>query len=306
LPDCRSSNKSLSTYFGLPVLACGTILVVAACGGDGQSVSGPNNDQGPEYCGTPTPSANEIASVESLLATVPATRAAGDVTIPVYVHVITMDDGSLDVADATITEQIRIMNEAFAGLQAPGGYKTKFKFQFVSTDRTANSAWCTSARDSADEVAMKTALRRGSADDLNLYIRDLPPGLGGYGGFPWWYPGAPHMDGPTIDYTGVVGYSSSALGDLAVHEVGHWLGLYHTFQGGCEKNNDYVSDTPAQAGPTWGCPAGNVDTCTGNRFPGYDPTMNFMDYTANACQYQFTKAQSSRMDSMWATYRAGK
>ncbi len=82
--------------------------------------------------------------------------------------------------------------------------------------------------------------------------------------------------------------------------------MYHTFQGGCDRQNDLVSDTPAQAGPTWGCPIGDVDTCTGTKFPGYDPTNNFMDYTANACQYQFTKGQSSRMDTMWSTYRLGK
>ena len=296
----NSANLALSA-----IVAVGSCFAIASCGGGGTagSSAGTTSDF---YCGTPTPPPSEMVAVEARIAQTATTLAGGDVTIPVYVHIIRMDDGSLDVSDQVIANQIAILNQAFAGLQAPGGYKTKFKFQFVSTDRTSNSAWCTSLRDSPEDVAMKTALRKGSADDLNLYIRDLVPGLMGYGGFPWWYQGAPHMDGPVIDYTGVPGASESALGDLAVHEVGHWLGLYHTFQGGCEKTNDQVSDTPAQANYTWGCPTGNIDTCTGKQFPGFDPTMNFMDYTANACQYQFTKGQSTRMDQMWSTYRAGK
>lgn len=301
----RSSNNS-RLAIGAAV-AVGSCFALSSCGGGGATGSSTGTTLGASefYCGTPTPSASEIVAVEARVGST-ASTLAGEVTIPVYVHIIRMDDGSLDVSDAVITNQIAILNQAFAGQQAPGGYQTKFKFQFVSTDRTSNSVWCTSERDSPADVAMKTALRKGSADDLNLYIRDLVPGLGGYGGFPWWYAGAPHMDGPVIDYTGVPGASPTALGDLAVHEVGHWLGLYHTFQGGCEKQNDQVTDTPAQANYTWGCPTGNVDTCTGKQFPGFDPTMNFMDYTANACQYQFTKGQSMRMDQMWSTYRAGK
>ncbi len=170
----------------------GASLALTSCGGEGTQTS--QNDASRAYCGTPEPTASEILAVESAIS-LARPPLPSVVTIPVYVHVITMSDGSLNVSDEVIANQIVILNDAFAGLQSPGGYKTRFKFQFVSTDRTANSAWCTSIRDSADEIAMKTALRMGSADDLNLYIRDLQPGLGGYGGFPWWYAGNPAMDG---------------------------------------------------------------------------------------------------------------
>ena len=80
----------------------------------------------------------------------------------------------------------------------------------------------------------------------------------------------------------------------------HWLGLFHTFQGGCTATNDEVTDTPAQGASTNGCPEG-ADTCT---LPGLDPIHNYMDYSYDTCYTMFTAGQTSRMNTMWAAHRA--
>lgn len=257
-------------------------------------------------CMTVEPNAVEKEAIERKLKAQADKRAAGlDVaqvtggTINVYFHVINKGTGIANgnIPDSQIADQIAVLNaaNAFAG----------WSFNLVGVTRTTNTTWYTMSPGSAAETSAKNALRQGSADDLNIYSANPGGGLLGWATFPSSYQSSPKDDGVVILYSSVPGGSASPynLGDTATHEVGHWMGLYHTFQGGCTKNNDYVADTAPEKSPAYGCPV-NRDSCP--RKSGLDPITNFMDYSDDACMNNFTTGQDTRMDSLFTSYRFGK
>jgi hypothetical protein len=283
------------------------VLTLSSCGGEGATVpsNAPIAMGAPLRCGTVDHTLTQMMNVErevaAHLGTLGHAPMAPGGPINVYWHVI--NNGSSlsqgNIPDSQITSQMNVLNAAYAS--------SNVQFNLVSIDRTTNASWYTAGYGSTAERQMKNALRQGTADDLNIYSNNMGGGLLGWATFPSDYQRDPKMDGVVILYSSVPGGSAAPynLGDTATHEVGHWMGLYHTFQGGCTKNNDLVADTPAEKSPAFGCPVGR-DTCKGNRFPGADPIRNFMDYTDDACMFEFTNGQGSRMSSQWDTYREGK
>jgi hypothetical protein len=264
-------------------------------------------------CMTPQPTRKERDRVEKALK---ATRAGANArgkpptgepppalvkddkgaTINVYFHVIHSGTAG-NLTSAEVDSQISALNVGFA--------EWGWIFVLAGTDRTENSTWFEMGHGSAAEAAAKNALRQGGAADLNIYSAGPGGGLLGWATFPADYAAKPKMDGVVIHYNSLPGgaFQDFNEGDTATHEVGHWMGLYHTFQGGCSGDGDLVSDTPYERSPAYGCPTGR-DSCKSK--PDKDPIENFMDYSDDHCMFTFTIGQDLRMGQSWTAYREGK
>ncbi len=230
------------------------------------------------------------------LSVAPARLAAGSVSIKVYVHVITTGStvSAGNVTDTMVKNQVAALNTAHRNALSP------FTFTLAATDRTKNSSWFTASQGSSAEAAMKRSLHRGGASSLNIYTLN-PSGSVGWSTIPSNAKSNTVNDGVVLLHTALPGgsYVGYNTGDTGVHEVGHWLGLLHVFQGGCSTPGDYVTDTPAQAYAAYTC--GIADTCTA---PGDDPVSNFMGYAPDSCMYTFTTGQVTRMSDNWRAYRS--
>lgn len=290
----RKSLNLLCLMFAIFSLCVNASAGIMGDGGRGQRIR--------RYCPV-NPTAEEMRAIEadfsfrkSVLGAASANVTGG--AINVYFHVITNSSGQGAPTSQQINSQITVLNNAYASMG--------WSFNLVSTDLTRNDSWYTCSGGTC-ETQMKNALHQGSADDLNIYANNMGGGLLGWATFPSSYASNPKNDGVVILTASMPGGGAAPynLGDTATHEVGHWMGLYHTFQGGCSKNGDYVGDTPAERSPAYGCPVGR-DSCAGKRYPGVDPIENFMDYTDDACMNTFSGGQNTRMDSMFTTYRYGK
>ena len=217
-----------------------------------------------------------------------------NITIPVYAHVIHHADGVTgNVTNQQLLDQIAVLNAAYAG--------TGFSFQGVGLTRNGHTTAFNNCGNSTWETRIKEFLSVDPAHNLNIYICNPAGGILGWAYFPNSFPEDHFMHGVVLLHSSLPGGSAAPynLGDTGTHEVGHYLGLYHTFQGGCSGNGDFVADTPAEASPAYGCPAGR-DTCSGG---GPDPIYNFMDYTDDSCMNQFTSGQVDRMQTMVSLYR---
>ncbi|KAG5979658.1 hypothetical protein E4U55_004912 [Claviceps digitariae] len=202
---------------------------------------------------------------------------SGDIVVNTYIHVVARDKtvGGGYITATTVDKQMAVLRETYAS--------TGVSFIHKNTSWTVDPSWSVDG----DEEAMKRNLRRGSYRDLNLYfLKELtgPPGTLGYCNFPaaGVVPASRmfYLDGCNLHVGSVPGgpIPGFNLGKTATHEVGHWLGLMHTFEGdNCHGAGDHVDDTPAQASSSQGCPVGR-DSCPD--VPGLDPIHNYMDYSS--------------------------
>jgi hypothetical protein len=174
--------------------------------------------------------------------------------IPVYFHVIKRSNGSGGVvSDSQIAQQVAVLNDSYEGV---------FEFTYMGKTTTRSTSYYGASIGTSAEARMKSSLRQGGANALNIYTSAPGGGVLGWATFPDSVKSSSgninSNDGVVLRFDTLPGGSLFPYneGDTGVHEVGHWLGLYHTFQSGCSGQGDRVGDTPSESSPAFGCPVG--------------------------------------------------
>eukprot|EP00546_Thalassionema_frauenfeldii_P009955 CAMPEP_0178922884 /NCGR_PEP_ID=MMETSP0786-20121207/16408_1 /TAXON_ID=186022 /ORGANISM="Thalassionema frauenfeldii, Strain CCMP 1798" /LENGTH=312 /DNA_ID=CAMNT_0020597311 /DNA_START=70 /DNA_END=1004 /DNA_ORIENTATION=- len=216
----------------------------------------------------------------------------GSITIHVRFHLF-IDEGrrreTSRVTDKMLEEELEMVNFDFGS--------TPFRFRMIDVSRTYDDDWNRidgSNHGNIEEATLE--LREGGSDVVNVFVTDglCDAGLGGFAQYPYehgWYPEGTFSEKDRIFLCPIVLLGSSRT---VTHEIGHWLGLRHTFEGNsCDDDNsgDHVADTGQHRHTGRDCDDDRKDTCPNQ--PGRDPIHNFMNYSA--CRYEFTPGQIERM-----------
>ena len=226
--------------------------------------------------------------------------------IPVVVHIIQRTNGTGAITDAKVQSQIDILNEDFlalAGTNGANGTYCAIQFHLATVDpsgnttngitRSTNDTWFNDSGSYWNSLAW----------DTNEYLNIYTNSAAGYLGYV-----------PDLPQGGIVGSNADRVvilwssfgrngpigppynqGRTTTHEVGHYFGLWHTFDGGCASvsncynNGDRICDTNAESQPVFGCP-GSKTSCSSP-----DPYHNYMDYSDDLCMEEFTPEQMRRI-----------
>lgn len=218
-------------------------------------------------CGAPAPSDEQMEAMRRFAdqeanALKDGLSSQAVINVDVWLHSVSADESGLS-DDATLQGQFDTLADSFA--------PNDVHLNYAGSTRTVNADWAD--KGNGQDMQMKQELRRGDYRTMNIYIIDVLPNASGTCTYPTDAPeGSDNFirDGCTL--------AKKAIGPIAIHEAGHWFGLIHTFDGDdCDGPGDLVDDTPAQSGPSSGCPVGR-DSCPNH--PGEDPITNIMDYSS--------------------------
>jgi hypothetical protein len=282
----------LTVVLGTVLVGCQTNETgTEGADGDGEEVPPPSADEVKDLklrCDTPDLAPEDAELVErNKHSRMLAGPTASSVTVPVrFVHF--EDRGKFRVTAKMRTDQLAVLNQAFQGVAS---------FTEASVDVVEDRQCATRFKDPCK--AKGRALHPGDGPNvLYFFTGQLSSNLLGWATFPWDVARNGDKDGVAILWSSLPGGNAAPynLGDTGTHEVGHWLGLYHTFQGGCCNGTscaDYVADTLAEQDATYDCADRN--TCGDN-----DPITNFMDYTDDACMNTFSAGQFDRVRSFFS------
>lgn len=253
--------------------------------------------------------------------------------IPVVVHII-QSSALVRITDGRVQSQIDVLNEDFRKMNAD---TSNIPAPFVGVASDTEIEFCLATIDpngcptnginriispenahheQDDEEQLKALIQWNPRMYLNIWVPEEVPTLLGYATFPTSLSFAPELDGVVVNGQNFgrgngIPASTYDLGRTATHEVGHWLGLFHTFQGGCgggspstcSTGGDRICDTPPTANANYSCP-GTKNTCTETPTDLNDQTNNYMDYVDDRCMNMFTEGQKTRMDFMLANLRS--
>jgi hypothetical protein len=240
------------------------------------------------------------------------------VVLPVVIHII-HNNGQENISDAQVKQGIKYLNNAFAASGfyiTNGSTNTHIQFCMAERDPDGNatsgitrnvSAYTVMGGDTyaADDQHVKNIIRWNPYNYINVWVvQSIPGDVVGYSTLP---------EAHGTEYEGIVMeaayFGSTEVNNVVlIHEIGHYLGLYHTFEGGCTNNDcqldgDKECDTPPDQTTSYISCDASMNSCTTDVLSGFntdqpDLTQDYMDYGNFNCMKVFTPGQSERMNCL--------